>query len=389
MRTAIGIILGLVWFLAAGPASSQVGYPSETDSLSGASNLPRVRINNRAAALQVSLYPDYYTNRSVLTDQSWVTQHDSVFTTFWRDKGDSVLATLARLSGIDWVDVAIDLYLVRYYPSVGGSDPMVIPLGGIRQGALIEAVPLGCRMQLNIIYQFSRRLLGQAGRSDNPDLWSIAGHPLMQPGPYGQDNLAMLLALATARHVIGADSTDAAYRSAFWSQHMSGREVFEKYLLSKWTLSETRTLAQWIAAESPESELVSLITVAQSGTRTVSGRKQVYVEGLPLKGQFGFSSKIDERGQFVVDRIDSTRLAYACGLRVGDVIRSVDGVRARSHKELLERLLSGMEKGGATMSILRFDRTLLLLVQPLASGGATQPGDSALPATEPDGLGPR
>jgi hypothetical protein len=383
MRTAISIILGLFLLLAASPANSQVSKPSDTGSLSAGRAIPRVLIDSRAAAFQASLYPDYYTARPVLSDQSWVTQNDSVFTTFWREKGDSILVTLASLSGIDWVDDAIGLYLVRYYPSVGGSDPMVIPLGGIRQGALIEAAPLGCRMQLNIIYQFARRLLGEAGRSDNPDLWPVAGHPLMHPGAYGQDNLAMLLTLATAQRVIGADSTEAAYRSAFWTRRTPGRELFEKYLLSKWMLSETRPLAEWIREESPESELVNLTLTAQGASQVIPGRKPVYVEGLPLKGQFGFSVRTDERGQFAVDLIDTTRLAYACGLRQGDVIRSVDGSHVRTHKEIVERLLSGLEAGGATMTILRADRTLLLLIQP-STASSTAPGDSRPSSIRPD-----
>jgi hypothetical protein len=387
MRTAICIFLGLVPLLAASEAQAQVNNPSAADSASVGLAIPRVLIDSRATEFQASLYPDYYATRPASRDQTWVTQNDSLFTAFWQEKGDSILVILSRLAGIDWVDKTIDLYLLRYYPGVGGPDPLVIPLGGIRQGALIEAVPTGCRMQLNIVYQFSRRLLGQAGRSDTPTLWSLAGHPLMRPGSYTRDNLAMLLALATAQRVIGPDSTDIAWRSAFWTKRTPGREMLEKYLLSKWTLTENRTLAQWVADESTESELVSLALFTQGTSQQVNtARRPVYVQGLPLKGQFGFSVRSDDRGQFMVDRIDSTRLAYASGLRTGDIIRSVDGSRVKSHKDMIERLLAGLDAGGATMSIMRGDRALLLVIQPsdLSSGGTVPSGDSIPSPTRPD-----
>ena len=37
---------------------------------------------------------------------------------------------LTELSGLDWVEDRFDIYALRYYPSFGGSDPLVIPVGG-------------------------------------------------------------------------------------------------------------------------------------------------------------------------------------------------------------------------------------------------------------------
>jgi len=81
-----------------------------------------------------------------------------------------------------------------------------------------------------------------------------------------------------------------------------------------------------------------------------------------LKGQLGFSVHVGDNNRLTVDRIDIHRLAYACGFREGDVIRSVDGKRLRTHKQLIEYILEDLDEGGATVAILREgqDETVLM-----------------------------
>lgn len=62
--------------------------------------------------------------------------------------------------------------------------------------------------------------------------------------------------------------------------------------------------------------------------------------------------------------IDSTRLAFACGLREGDIIRTVRGKRPSNHKEAMEFILEGLDRGGATMLVLRNGEDKTVLIQP-------------------------
>ena len=327
--------------------------------------VPDVRINDRAVAFQASLYPDFYQTNSVRGDMRWLKHHDSTLTEFWRVKGDSSLFLLAKLSGLDWVEDRFDIYALRYYPSFGGSDPLVIPVGGKRQGMLAMAAPEGAVMQLNLIYQLAHRMLSQAERAVDPFYRAMASHPLMRRGAYRRDNLAMLLALVTAQHIIGMDSTLVAYQSAFWKDKTPGRQIFEQYLLSEWILSAERPLAQWVIDEPYNSRLVKITRPPSRPSGQTENRRRVYVEGLPLKGKFGFSIVVGDNNRLLVSQVDMNRLAYACGLREGDQVRSVDGKRLRTHKQMIEYILEGYNQGGATLAIQREGEDMTVLIQPI------------------------
>ena len=158
-------------------------------------------------------------------------------------------------------------------------------------------------------------------------------------------------------------------------------------MLSQWILSSDRPLAHWILDEPRGSQLVVMTRTPRRSSR-VSARPTSYVEGLPIKGKLGFSVKIDTGNKLVVDKIDPTRLAFANGLQEGDVIRDVDGQRVRTQKDLVEKILAGLDEGGATLTIVRNDLSQTLVLQPMVLYDEGYPGywdefDDSLP-TPPD-----
>jgi len=370
--TRVFILLFVALLLTPGAGAQEYDFNYD-DSVPARTAPVAVKINQSAVSFQASLYPEYYKTNSAISDLRWVRQNDSVVMAFWENFGDSILLTLSELSGLDWGEPSFEMILLRYYPSVGNADPLVVPLGGMRRGILTEACPYGNRQELNIIYQLAHRMLGQAEKSGDPFYRSMAAHPLMQPGPFRRDNLAMLLALVTAQRIIGLDSTYDAYHSAFWKQRHPGREVFEQYLLSEWILSPDHPLARWVVEEPYTSKLVSSTRPRRRQVATADTRKRVYIEGLPIKGQLGFSVKVNEANRLVVDKIDPTRLAFACGLREGDEIRKVEAVRPRNQKALIEMILEGLDEGGATLEINRDEIVQTVLIQPLDLYGGEDP----------------
>jgi hypothetical protein len=327
--------------------------------------IPKVSINDRSVSLQGGLYPKFYETRSAARDMRWVAQNDSLLVAFWSEKGDTILHILTELAGIEWYEAEFDIYLVRYFPTIGSADPLIVPTGGLKTGSLIEAAPSANHMALNLIFQLSKRILAQTVQPEDSIYLRIADHPLMRFGPYRRDNLAMLLTVATCQNIIGLDSTYDAYNSAFWLEHTPGRKIFELYFLNKWILTPDHTLADWIAEEPYGSRLVSITRPPLMPKRSASPRNIVFIEGLPLKGQLGFSVRIDEANYLMVDTIDVYRLAYACGLRVGDRIRTVDGYRVKTHRQLVERILDNLEDGGAMLQVLRNDQIETVLIQPM------------------------
>ncbi len=315
--------------------------------------VPRVTMNDRQTSLQAGLFPDFYAQHSAAGDMRWVAAHDSALVVFWQSKGDTVLHILCELSGIEWTEAEFDLYLVRLYPSIGSGNPLIIPMGGILSGSLIRAIPTDHRLHLNVIYQLARRMLDQSLRPEDNVFYPMAGHPLMRPGPYRRDNLALVLALATCQNIIGYDSTMEAYRSLYWKQNFPGWEIFDRHFLNKWVVTPDHTLADLIAGEPFNSNLVTITRPPRLTSRRDAGRPRVFVEDLPLKGRLGFSVKLNASNRLQVHKIDVYRLAYACGLREGDEIRRVNGLLVRSHKDLVEKILETFEESGATLQILR------------------------------------
>ena len=372
MRWLVGTFILLLWAAASGQEATEDSASAPQRQVRYDLPVPEVRFNNRATMFQAELYPDFYKTHSVAQDLRWVRDNDSALATFWDAKGDSTLWLLTQYSGLDWVEDRFDLYVLRYYPSFGGSDPLVIPVGGMRRGDLAIAAPQGAIQQFNLIYQLAHRMLSQAERADDPVYRSMAGHPLMQPGPYRRNNLAMLLALVTSRKIIGNDSTLEAYQSDFWKQLTLGREVFEKFLLNQWVLTSDRPLVQWILDESPLSALVNATRPPlKTSDSTAIGLTSVV--GLPVKGVLGMAVMLGENNRMTIEKLDTTRLAYACGLRPGDIIRSVDGRRPRSQRQMIEDILSGLDHGGATLTIVRNEAELTVVMR---SSGFSRDRDS-------------
>ena len=339
--------------------------------------IPEVSINDRSTELQAAILPWLYDDRSARRDMLWVGRNDSALVELWNQQGNNILHILRELSGLEWQEREFPIYLVRHCPSLGSSDPLIIPLGGFGDGTVMEAAPEGSRLVLNLVYQLSRRMLSQAVRPERAVQIPIAHHPLGRSGANRLYNLAMILALTTCQSVIGIDSTFDAYQCAFWKQHHAGRAIFAKYLQNEWQLTPDRPLIDWVAAETYNSELVRVTRPPRRTTTASSPTNGKSVEGLPLRGDFGFSVTLDGSGRLIVEQIDTERLAFACGLRQGDRIYRAKGVRPRSHRDLIEKLFSGLdESGSVTLDVIRNEKSTLVLIQPYDMINGLRPPDA-------------
>lgn len=327
--------------------------------------IPEVKINDYAVSLQKSIYPNVYNSRSVSTDMKWVNENDSALVGFWNQKGDTILHILTELAGIEWVETEFDIYFVRYYPTVGSSDPVILPIGGINNGVVIEAMPDIDKQKLLLIFQLARRMLHQSHQPQENIKLSLAYHPLMQPTAYRFDNMAMLLAIATAYSILGVEPTINISRSLYWKQKFPGEKIFSTYIEPVWMITPDQTLADLIAAEPRRSQLVTMTRTPKLESLTGSYEQRKYIKDLPLKGQFGFTLKYNSANQMIVTNIDTYRLAYACGLRTDDIIRRVDGKVARNFKQVIEMIRERFEEGGSVVTVIREGRTMEVIMQPL------------------------
>ncbi len=379
------LILTALLTLTASAAPAQDAYYS---IFKFNNDIPKVRLNDRAYSLQKNLFPQLYLDRSVTGDLRWVSLNDSALASFWAQQGDTILHILNELSGIQWHEREFDIYLVRFFPTIGSSDPLIIPIGGLNKGQSIEAAPQGSRLILDLVFQLAKRMLTQTNQSEDQMVLPLANHPLMRPSAFRLDNLAMLLAITTCQNVIGMDLTRDAYGSAFWKNRTPGREIFEKYFLNNWVLTPDRTLATWVTAEPLNSPLVQ--ATAPPRPQTITGAAGKYIEDLPLKGELGVSAKLNDDGQLQIDKIDVYRLAYANGLRKGDIVRRVNGMLIKNQKAMVEGILKNLDRGGATLEISRDGQIRSLVVQPMALpyfDGGDYPDDQSFDTTGTDSSG--
>ena len=330
--------------------------------------IPDVKISDRTESLQRNIYPRYYGTHSVRADLRWVRANDSALVAFWEEKGDTVLHILTELSGIAWREPAIDINLLRYFPSVGNPSPLVIPVGGIMRGELIEAAPTGNLMRFNLIYQLAGRMLDQTVQPRYGSDYGIAYHPLLRHTPYRRDNLILLLAVATSENILGLDSTRNAYQSSFWKRRSPGFQIFEEYFRDAWVLTPDQTLADQVASVPYGSHLVAVTRPPSRSSPADDRSRQPFVEGLPLKGDLGVSLSIDEGGLLRVDTLDTYRLAYASGLRKDDRIRSVNDYRVRTPRQFVEKVLETLATGGATLQVQRDGELRTVILQPMTTG---------------------
>lgn len=356
------LIIITVLILAVIPVQAQDTHFSD---FSFSNPIPDVSINTRAAELQQSLYPKYYAGRSASGDLSWVEENDSLITAFWQENGYQVLHMLTELSGIRWREREFDIYLLRYYPTNGSGDPVIVPIGGQRIGEIITAEPRDERLILNLLYQLSQRMLAQAIQPEDSVYLTIATHPLMRPGPYRRDNLAMLLAVAVAQNVMGFDQYLGAYESQYTRNQHPGYRVLDEFMMNQWVLSPSKPLTEWIAEEPVGSELVRASRPPRRPRPSQTGGPSHAIEGLPIKGKLGFTVRFTDNSQLQIDKIDPFRLGYAAGLQEGDIIRRVNGRLVKNHRQLVEAILSSMNEGGATLQVIRNGKTEVVVIRPM------------------------
>ena len=295
----------------------------------------------------------------------WVKKNDSTLAEFWTSQGDTILHVLTELSGFEWIESEFEIYLLRYFPTIGSDNPLILPIGGINNGSFTEAAPDFNKLRLLLIYQLAKRMLLQAENQDNPLVVPISNHPLMKKSAYRFDNLAMLLAVTTSYTIMGVDTTFDVTQSTFWKNKFPGRKIFEEYFEKSWIITPDKPLIDWIADEPVRSQLVRVTRTPQKKVSETTKEKKKFIEDLPLKGQFGFTVKLNASNQLAISKIDTYRLGYACGLRLDDVIRRIDGRIVRNHKQIVQRLLEKLEDGGSVMEIIRAKQAMEIIIQPL------------------------
>jgi hypothetical protein len=359
MRVIFSFILILI---LAGSVSAQEPL-TETGALSPKeidSTLPIVRFTSSNYYLIKAFYPDYNPGRSEIGQENMMTNSKAApLLAMWGILGDSILTTIRDLSGIRWVEPGIKVHLLKYFPVSLLYDPAVLPMEGIKEGSAIIAAPSGQHQLLKLIQMLCGRNLLQ---TEYPQLMQpeIARHPLMEPGPFRLDVMVMTLAVACAEKFIPADTLKVIFASDEWRRYNPGWEIYRTDFRLQWKLSADRPLVTYLAEVAPNSPLIEITAPLEvdTGTATATEEKSSAVGG---GGRLGLTVSKDPYGLLKVVSIDSTKLAFNGGLRIGDKIRTVNGERVSNARQFTDKMIEGLGATGVFLVIVRNGETKELL----------------------------
>jgi hypothetical protein len=328
--------------------------------------LPRVVFETENNNLYKAFYPEYAPRQyEVDSDSILIAEKSAPLIAAWDTLGESVLKCIAAESGVPWTETHLKLYLLKYLPIAGLYDPLALPLQGVKIGGKIEAASTGWMKFLQLIQILSARNL-KGIRNSNLGDPIAANHPLLRPGTYRFDLLAMSLALSCASHLLPPDTLRAILGSELWRRYNPGYLLYKDYVENKWNYSERRPLVYYLRNEPYNSDLVKAAEFPEYPEGEIIKRPTAKGKPLPSagKGRLGFSVVRGRGGAFDVVYVDDQRLAYACGLRGGDRIIRVNGETVKTRRELMARILEGLDAGGSYLTILRDKETKGILLSP-------------------------
>ncbi len=329
------------------------------------SNVPNVSFEHNNLELVRNFYPLYYQNEyRVRRDARYVQKEDSSFIALWDSVGTQVLNTISQISGIEWVERDIAVHLVKYMPTIGMYEPLAMPWEGIKTSDYVEAAPTGMRRFLNLIRLMSGRNLKQINHPECT-MYYLHDHPLLEQGAYRFDNMAMAVALETAKYFFNPDTMRIIVESSSWQKSFAGWNVFESYVRYNWSISPEMPLATYLADEAYNSPLVGLTTPPriQPVTRETASKREQYKLSAG-RGRLGFSVVKAENGLLEVADVDSAKIAFVSGLMPGDRIKRVNGEVVKTAHDLMGLILDKIDADGVYMIVLREGQETGLLLIP-------------------------
>ncbi|HSG98641.1 MAG TPA: hypothetical protein VLB27_01240 [candidate division Zixibacteria bacterium] len=340
--------------------SAAVQYQGSTDGL------PQVRFIRGDTDYLLALNPDLYTGAEDLRRESrWVRRNAADLELFWKIYGDSALFSMSAYAGVLWQTAQIDLHLVRYAGAWEITNPPTLPLGGRRIAGIIEAAPTGVERIVALLHLVAHQLIADAPRLEYPQL----NHPLARRTPYHRENLCELLALSVAADIIEHDALLEMMNDPEYARRHPGYELLFTDLWGVWTLSAALPLTDYLSQEPFSGSVRFHADSALAAEQISSDIAQTLAQRkLPIEGQMGLALEPAPAG-LLVKQADPERLGFAYGIVEGDVIRTINGLRAQSLREFYREFLSTYETAGAELRLRRggqeYTVTIKLAPEPL------------------------
>jgi len=153
----VALALGTVLFVTGSSAAQ---------GIRGGGSVPVVRFHYENGELLQFIYPSRYSGAgsALAQDAAWTRDEAEDLERWWERQGPVFLERVADLSGLDWPYRDIDVYLVRFWPTISIQHPLVLALDAVlNESGELEAADDEDLRTLLLAHQVTHYLLRAGG----------------------------------------------------------------------------------------------------------------------------------------------------------------------------------------------------------------------------------
>lgn len=339
-RITMLAVLGLVGFATQPRAQSEI---------------PAVRFHVGAPELLDMVYAGRYQAdpRARDADAEWVRDNAADLVAWWGRDGLPFLQRVTDYAGLTWPYRDIEVYVVRYWPTVSIERPLVVALDAIRAGGQDVEVPDDPDVRILLVaHQLTHYLLDRPDYEPRGLIDATYDHPFLQPGNYDLEAMVNWVVYRALEDVWGRERLDAATADELWEIYNPNHDYVVDELEPRHRLSRRRPLAEWLATTPAESEIFRIrdAYVLQSDEPPPAIVDRDRISGTDYGVDLGASYD----GRIFIAYVDRDSPSARVGLEQGDIVRTIEGREVADVVEAQSRMDdSWADNGEINLSVER------------------------------------
>lgn len=314
--TIAAVVLGATLSLAASAEAQQRTGP-----------VPVVRFHVENGEILGLVYPSRYTagTDALAEDRAWVREASEDLVEWWDRRGALFLQRVADLAGLDWPYRDIDVYLVRFFPTISIQHPLVLALDAVRsRGGELEVPDDDDLLVLLLAHQVAHYALDDPDFLPVDEIDPVYDHPFLAPGNFSVEAMVNWVTYTALEEVWDRERLVDATSTDLWRTYNPNHGFVVDELRPRWRLSRRNTLREFLEENPPGSEIFRVREAYVRESRTDAGEAEREPENLSGT-EHGFDLGASFDGDVFVSYVDRGSPADRAGLRQGDVIATIEG----------------------------------------------------------------
>jgi len=318
LASLVALGLGAILFVT-GSAASQ--------GIRGGGSVPIVRFHYDNGELLQFIYPSRYggAGSALAQDAAWTRDEAEDLERWWERQGSVFLDRVADLSGLDWPYRDIDVYLVRFWPTISIQHPLVLALDAVlNESGELEGPDDEDLRTLLLAHQVTHYLLDDPDFLPEDEIDPVYGHPFLEPGNYSVEAMVNWVTYSALEEIWGRERLSEATSTELWGLYNPNHGFVVDELRPRWQLTRRNTLREYLETNPPESEIFRVREAYLRQARTGAAEPEPERENLSGTA-YGFDLGESFGGDVFVSYVDAGSPADVAGLRQGDVLATIEG----------------------------------------------------------------